>query len=324
MALLQQLGSELLTARKLVQSIRIAFRSYQADSHASIAQVRKDQQELPQIIASAERGLVEVTGLASTTQQSLQALQLEIQQLAVQLAATGDTRVGALAAAGNAVQGQLGEFTRQVSDALRDVEERSVRLRQASSELVLAAREEGERQSSEYKVASTLLTEADSILGSTFQTSHFDQLAASAKALSLRLQVLTEETLPQEIGKVSAHLTSVHGPAVQANYASATQVLGARHVDFQQQGLGASQQLTQALTGQMNLNQQAVARDLPEQVNAAAAKADQAAQQLSKESDVTKRTAANTATHLKDAQDRYFEAVQALHTELQRMMGGKR
>lgn len=324
MALLQQLGDGLVAARKLVQDIRTALRAYEADSHSSIAQLRKDQHDLPVIVASTERTLTEVTNLAATTQQSLHALQAEIQHLSTQLAAGGEGRVDSLAAAGKGLQVQLSEFTRQVAKALEEVDQRTIQLRQAAVEAAQAAVLEAERQTSEFKLGNGVLAEADMIVRTTYQTAHFDHLAATAASLSSRLQTLAQETLPGEVGKLNANLSGVHSPALQNSYHSASRDLGESHADFQKQGQEAAQKLSAALAAQMDLNQQAVASDLPDQVHAAALKADQAAQQLSKESDVTRRTAAHTATHLKDAQDRYFEAVLALHTELQRMLGGKR
>lgn len=324
MALLQQLGDGLVTARKVVEEIRKGFSAFVADSQRSIAQVRQDQQELPMVAASAQKALVEVTVLASTTQQSLLALQSEMQQLSTQLAASGQTRVEALSAAGKVVQGQLAELTVQVSRAMDDVQSRGGQLVDAAGQASQAFQSEGEQQASEYKAAGTILADADTIVQSTYQTAQFDQLASAARNLSNRLQVLAQETLPGEAGKLVNHLSGVYAPAVQASHGAANRTFGERHADFLRQGQEAAQQLTQAVSAQTELNQQAVGQQLPEQVHAAAASADQAAQQLSKEADISKRTAAHISTHLKDAQDRYFEAVLALHTELQRMVGGKR
>ena len=324
MSLIQQLGENLLNTRRLVAEIHTAIRSYTGDSQSPIGQLRKDHQDLPQLVVSTEKALNEMTLLATQTQQHLDSLQHELQALGNQLTQTSQQRLQALESAGHAIHDQLVDFTKKVQAALEDTQNRGNQLKTAAKASADSCKHEASQQSTAHKAAQASLAEGDSVVQKTYQPSHYDEFASAAKNLSNRLHTLAQETLPSQAGKLSHQLSDTHRPGVQNTLSSAGKSVTEAHSAFEQHGLEAAQALKTAIQGEMSKAQNITAKELPDQIDTAAKKADQSAQQLSKESDTTKRTAANTSTHLKDQQDRYFEAVLALHTELQRMLGGKK
>ncbi|MBX3171427.1 MAG: hypothetical protein KF760_28725 [Candidatus Eremiobacteraeota bacterium] len=324
MSLIQQLGESLLNTRKLVSEIHMAIRNYTGDSQSPVAQLRKDHEELPQLVVSTEKALNDMTLLATQTQQHLDSLQHELQTLGNQLTQTSQDRLQSLESTGHAVHDQLVDFTKKVQAALEDAQNRGNQLKTAAQASAESCKHEAGQQSTAHKGARASLAEGDSIVQKTYQPGHYDEFAAAAKNLANRLHTLAQETLPTQTGKLSHQITDTHRPAVQSTLSSAGKTMTEAHSAFEQHGLEAAQVLKTEIQGETSKAQNITAKELPDQIDAAAKKADQSAQQLSKESDTTKRTAAHTSTHLKDQQDRYFEAVLALHTELQRMLGGKK
>ncbi|MFN8611517.1 MAG: hypothetical protein U0931_28480 [Vulcanimicrobiota bacterium] len=324
MSLLKQLGDGLVTTRKLVNEIHAAIQTYAGDSQSPVSHLKQEHQSLPQLVASAEKALNDMTALATQTQNNLDGLQHQLQSLGVQLSQTSQNRIHSLESAGQAVHQQLIEFTEKVQAALEDAQNRGNRLQTAARATVQTCQDESGQQGAAHKTAQACLGDSDGVVQNTYQPIHFEQFNSAARALATRLQVLAQETVPTQAGKLSTHIQDTHLPAVQTSLNTSARLIDQAHANFQQHGLEAAQALNTAIHNEMNSAQNLTGKELPDQIAAAASKADQSAQSLSKESDTTKRTAANTSTHLKDQQDKYFEAVLALHTELQRMLGGKK
>jgi chromosome segregation ATPase len=323
-SLLKQLGDGLVTTRKLVGEIHAGIQGYTGDCQTPVSHLKQEHQSLPQLVASVEKALHDVTALASQTHTNLDTLQHELQNLGSQLSQTSQTRIHALESAGQAVHQQLVEFTGKVQAALEDAQNRGNHLQAAAKATAQSCHDESSQQGAAHKIAQACLSDSGGVVQSTYQPVHFEQFSAAAKALATRLQTLARETLPVQAGKLSTHLSDTHTPGVQTSLSSGARQIGQAHTTFQQHGLETAHALKAAIEHEMTTALNLTAKELPDQIATAATKADKSAQSLSKESDTTKRTAANTSTHLKDQQDRYFEAVQALHTELQRMLGGKK
>ncbi len=320
MALIEDLRKDLDSASDLVKTSHEAIRACQEDGLKPMAQLEIDLQELPPEVGTAKLGLTGVSTLVSDARRDLQRLQDQLVREAARLTELTQHRIDTLESAGQHVQRLVKILTASVATSMTEIERRAGELKDDAVALAGGCNADLEACGKSAASARAALDNTTLIVQQTYDPNLFSEMAAALKALQNQLDLHRAEVLPDAVTDLRDKLSGEHLSGLQERMKDCANSAQATHSDYLDKSRRSALQMQMDQAAQVKLSDDLVRVQLRERAAMASTKSQDLLHKMTHEAASNTHTCEGTATHLKQKQDPWLAAVEALHLALQGMV----